>query len=165
DSVLGEVKALQPNHQNRLDAIERAEKARQRELESRRVGKFQKELGNFVQEGKLKKSGGVEEAERMREAKDEQARRDVWEQERARKQSLETGEEKPAGDDASGAQEQPGGEGSAPVEEKGEEKPERKYEPPSVEDEDASEQKGDEEVPVDAEDVAEEQKEEPASEA
>ncbi|KAI5308690.1 Bud site selection protein 6, partial [Ascosphaera atra] len=118
DSVLGEVKALQPNHQNRLDAIERAEKARQRELESRRVGKFQKELGNFVQEGKLKKSGGVEEAERMREAKDEQARRDVWEQERARKQSLEAGEEKPAGDEASGAQEQPGEEGSAPAEEK-----------------------------------------------
>src|SRR5699024_10875695 len=61
DGVLGEVRALQPNHENRLEAIERAEKTRQKELEARRVGEFQRELGNFVGEGKLKKSGGVEE--------------------------------------------------------------------------------------------------------
>ncbi|KAI5286588.1 Bud site selection protein 6 [Ascosphaera aggregata] len=88
DSVLGEVKALQPNHQNRLDAIERAEKARQKELEDRRVGKFQKELGNFVQEGRLKKSGGIDETERMRKAKDEQIRKEAWEAEVARKEEL-----------------------------------------------------------------------------
>lgn len=88
DSVLGEVKALQPNHQNRLDAIERAEKARQKELEDRRVGKFQKELGSFVQEGKLKKSGGIDETERMRKLKDEQNRREAWELENARKEEL-----------------------------------------------------------------------------
>ncbi|KER00325.1 hypothetical protein AUEXF2481DRAFT_59057, partial [Aureobasidium subglaciale EXF-2481] len=64
--VLGEVRALQPNHESRLEAIERAEKARQRELEERRDGEFQKELSSFVEEGKLKKSGGVEEAERLR---------------------------------------------------------------------------------------------------
>lgn len=79
DSVLGEVRALQPNHENRVEAIERAEKARQKELESRRVGKFQKELGAFVQEGRLKKSGGVEEAERLRKAKDDKIRKEVWE--------------------------------------------------------------------------------------
>ncbi|KAI2090911.1 Bud site selection protein 6 [Ophidiomyces ophidiicola] len=79
DSLLGEVRALQPNHENRVEAIERAEKARQKELESRRVGKFQKELGAFVQEGKLKKSGGIEEAERRRMAKDEKMRKEVWE--------------------------------------------------------------------------------------
>ncbi|KAJ9642537.1 Bud site selection protein 6 [Coniosporium tulheliwenetii] len=57
DGVLGEVRALQPNHEGRLEAIERAERARLRELESRRGGEFQKELGNFVEEGKLKKTG------------------------------------------------------------------------------------------------------------
>jgi hypothetical protein len=76
DGVLGEVKALQPNHESRLEAIERAEKARQRELEDRRDGEFKKELGAFVEEGKLKKSGGVEEVERLRKAKDERARKE-----------------------------------------------------------------------------------------
>lgn len=79
EGVLGEVRALQPNHENRLEAIERAEKLRQRELESRRGGEFQKELGNFVEEGKLKKAGGYEEVERIRKAKDEKIRREVWE--------------------------------------------------------------------------------------
>jgi hypothetical protein len=79
EGVLGEVRALQPNHENRLEAIERAEKLRQKELESRRGGEFQKELGTFVEEGKLKKAGGFEEAERLRKAKDERIRREVWE--------------------------------------------------------------------------------------
>ena len=87
DGVLGEVRALRPNHETRLEAIERAEKARQKELESRREGEFTKELGTFVEEGKLKKSGGVEEAERLRKAKDEKNRREGWkkQQERAGK--------------------------------------------------------------------------------
>lgn len=84
EGVLGEVRALQPNHETRLEAIERSERARQRELESRRGGEFQKELGNFVEEGKLKKSGGVEEAERMRKFKDEKIRLEVWERQQAR---------------------------------------------------------------------------------
>ena len=79
DGVLGEVRALRPNHETRLEAIERAEKARQKELETRREGEFTKELGNFVEEGRLKKSGGVEEAERLRKAKDEKNRREAWE--------------------------------------------------------------------------------------
>ena len=79
DGVLGEVRALQPNHETRLEAIARAEKARERELESRKGGEFQAELGNFVEEGRLKKTGGVEEAERLRKAKDDKSRREVWE--------------------------------------------------------------------------------------
>ncbi|KAL9043944.1 MAG: hypothetical protein Q9214_002885 [Letrouitia sp. 1 TL-2023] len=92
DGVLGEVRALRPNHETRLEAIERAEKARQEELESRREGAFKKELGSFVEEGKLKKRGGVEEAERLRNAKDDKNRRDAWEtqQERAAGKSEET---------------------------------------------------------------------------
>ena len=84
DGVLGEVRALQPNHETRLEAIERAERARQKELENRREGEFKRELGNFVEQGKLKKSGGVEEAERLRTAKDERNRRGAWEQQQAR---------------------------------------------------------------------------------
>jgi hypothetical protein len=79
EGVLGEVRALQPNHENRLEAIERAERLRQKELESRRGGEFQKELGNFVEEGRLKKAGGFEEVERARKLKDERIRKEVWE--------------------------------------------------------------------------------------
>lgn len=79
EGVLGEVRALRPNHEDRLEAIARAEKARQKELESRRGGEFQKELGSFVEEGRLKKSGGVEETERQRKAKDDRIRREAWE--------------------------------------------------------------------------------------
>ncbi|EED24005.1 actin-interacting protein (Bud6/Aip3), putative [Talaromyces stipitatus ATCC 10500] len=92
DGVLGEVRALQPNHESRLEAIERAEKARQKELESRRVGLFQKELGQFVEEGKLKKSGGFEETERLRRAKDERIRKEVWERQQARAAAMEEAE-------------------------------------------------------------------------
>jgi hypothetical protein len=84
DGVLGEVKALQPNHEGRLEAIQRAEKARQRDLETRKDDEFKRELGNFVEEGKLKKSGGVEEVERLRKAKDERARKEFAEREAIR---------------------------------------------------------------------------------
>jgi Actin interacting protein 3 len=89
DGVLGEVRALQPNHENRLEAIERAEKARQRELESRKGGEFQREVEKFVEEGKLKKTGGAEEAERLRKAKDEKARKENWERAQQRQAELE----------------------------------------------------------------------------
>ncbi|GIJ84056.1 bud site selection protein 6 [Aspergillus pseudoviridinutans] len=92
DDLLGEVRALQPNHESRLEAIERAEKARQKELENRRIGLFQKELGTFVQEGKLKKSGGVEEAERQRRVKDDRIRKEVWERQQARAAEMEKAE-------------------------------------------------------------------------
>ncbi|KAG8631729.1 hypothetical protein KVT40_000869 [Elsinoe batatas] len=84
DGVLGEVKALRPNHETRLEAIERAEKARQKELADRKGGEFQKELGSFVEEGKLKKSGGIEEVERMRKIREERARKEFAERMAAR---------------------------------------------------------------------------------
>ncbi|KAK0634476.1 actin interacting protein 3-domain-containing protein [Bombardia bombarda] len=79
EGVLGEVRALQPNHENRLEAIERAERIRQKELETRNNNPLTVELSSFVEEGKLKKSGGFEEVERARKAKDERIRREVWE--------------------------------------------------------------------------------------
>lgn len=79
EGVLGEVRALQPNHENRLEAIERAEKLRQKELQGRRDNPLHKEIRDFVAEGKLKKSGGFEEIERERQLKDDRARKEVWE--------------------------------------------------------------------------------------
>ncbi|KAI3328080.1 AIP3-domain-containing protein [Xylariaceae sp. AK1471] len=79
EGVLGEVRALQPNHEDRLEAIERAEKLRQKELESRKDNPMKKELATFVGEGKLKKSGGFEEVERTRKAKEDRIRKEVWE--------------------------------------------------------------------------------------
>ncbi|KAL3425811.1 actin interacting protein 3 [Phlyctema vagabunda] len=94
EGVLGEVRALQPNHENRLEAIERAEKLRQKELASRRGGnELQQEVVKFVEEGKLKKSGGFEEVERARKAKDEQIRREVWERQNGMIVDDEGGEE------------------------------------------------------------------------
>lgn len=86
DGVLGAVRALQPNHENRLEAIERAEKARRKELESRRENiAFKRELGKFVEDGKLKKSGGIEETERARRAQDERNMREEWEAQEVKK--------------------------------------------------------------------------------
>jgi Actin interacting protein 3 len=84
DGVLGEVRALQPNHENRLEAIERAEKLRQKDLESRKGDEFQREVERFVEEGKLKKTGGADEVERLRKLKDERARKENWDRAQAR---------------------------------------------------------------------------------
>ena len=103
DGVLGEVKALQPNHESRLEAIERAEKLRQRELEGRKDGAFQKELGSFVEEGKLRKSGGVEEVDRVRKARDERNRLKAFENQVAREKAKEKEEAEGAGGENGGA--------------------------------------------------------------
>jgi len=89
DGVLGEVRALKPNHENRLEAIERAERLRQRELENRKGGEFQREVEKFVEEGKLKKTGGMDEVERVRMLKDERARKENFELLQARQAERE----------------------------------------------------------------------------
>ncbi|KIV78657.1 hypothetical protein, variant [Exophiala sideris] len=98
--MLDEVRALQPNHESRLEAIERAEKVRQREMQTRKVGEFQREVENFVEEGKLKKTGGMDEVERRRKLKDELARKENWERQEARAAELE---KKRAGEAAAAA--------------------------------------------------------------
>ncbi|RVD81225.1 uncharacterized protein DFL_009099 [Arthrobotrys flagrans] len=77
DGVLGEIRALRPNHSDRLEAIERAEKMRQQDLEGRKTP-FTQELGKFVEENKLKKSGGVMEIERQRLQRDEAHRKNYF---------------------------------------------------------------------------------------
>jgi hypothetical protein len=87
--MLDEVRALQPNHETRLEAIERAERARQKELESRKGGEFQREVEAFVEEGKLKKTGGVDEIERVRKIKDQAAQKENWETQQKQKAEQE----------------------------------------------------------------------------
>lgn len=70
DEVLNEVAALKPDHEKRLQAITKAEKIREKEREMMRLDKFQEELGDFVDDSKLKKSGGIDELERMRQLRD-----------------------------------------------------------------------------------------------
>ncbi len=108
DGVLGEVRALQPNHESRLEAIERAEKLRQKDLESRTGGEFQKELGDFVEDGKLKKSGGFEEVERIRKARDEKIRREVWERQNGMTQADQGLEMPSVSDNFEGLEEEDG---------------------------------------------------------
>lgn len=96
EGVLGEVRALQPNHDNRMEAIERAEKLRQKDLATRSKNPITEELESFVANGKLKKSGGFEEIERERIAKDERARKENWERANG---LLAEGEELPEGEE------------------------------------------------------------------
>lgn len=70
DAVLNDIAALTPNHESRVEAIERAEKIREKEREMMRLNKFQEELGDFVEDNRLKKSGGIEELEKARQIKD-----------------------------------------------------------------------------------------------
>ncbi|CAI7654337.1 unnamed protein product [Penicillium manginii] len=139
DGVLGEVRALQPNHESRIEAIERAEKARKKELENRRANLFQKELGAFVQEDKLKKSGGVEEAERLRNAKDDRIRKEVWDRQQARNAEMEKAEAEAAAAQAAAGEQKSDGEkeesGEAAVEEGSGEEAAPKDETPTEEEE------------------------------
>ncbi|KAG5417629.1 BUD6 [Candida metapsilosis] len=70
--VLVDIAQLNPNHESRLEAIERAEKLRERERQLSRLNKFQEELGDFVEDKKLKKSGGIEGIENFRKQRDQE---------------------------------------------------------------------------------------------
>ena len=92
DAVLGEVKTLQPNSQERIEAIKRAERARLRELEMRKESEFQVELTEVVTEGKLRiQSEGAKRVEREREEKDQRIRQQLWEARNPQKQKRTNG--------------------------------------------------------------------------
>jgi hypothetical protein len=54
--------------------------------------RLKKSLEILFEEGKLKKSGGVEEAERIRKAKDDRIRREIWERQNERNKAAATAE-------------------------------------------------------------------------
>lgn len=71
EQVMVAVESINPNHEERLDALEKAEKHWEREKKYKEDDEFKDELGNFVENSGLKKSGGLEEIERLRREKDE----------------------------------------------------------------------------------------------
>lgn len=71
EAVLSEVQSLHPDHEERLEAIEKAEKLRMREKGYRDNSAFEDELGSFVVNNNFKKSGGIDEIEKLRRQKDE----------------------------------------------------------------------------------------------
>ncbi|CUS22897.1 LAQU0S07e02608g1_1 [Lachancea quebecensis] len=71
EAVLSEVQSLHPDHAERVEAIEKAEKLRVREKGYRDNSAFEDELGSFVVNNNFKKSGGINEIEKLRRQKDE----------------------------------------------------------------------------------------------
>lgn len=72
DAIMNEVSSLIPDHDNRLEAIAKAEKLRQKERQFLTVSEFQEELIDFVDDKKFKSSGGFEKVERERQEKDKE---------------------------------------------------------------------------------------------
>lgn len=76
-SVLFEIKGANVDPTKRLKAIEQAQRMRERELAEAREGgnELASQLSEFVDGRKLRKTGGIEEAERVRQRKNELALR------------------------------------------------------------------------------------------
>lgn len=72
DAVMSQVASLVPDHGLRVEAIEKAERLRERELQMNARSQFDEELGDFVGEKKFKKLGGFEEIERIRQQRNEE---------------------------------------------------------------------------------------------
>ncbi|CAG8545341.1 6948_t:CDS:10 [Diversispora eburnea] len=76
-TVLLEVKGIAPDHERRLKALEQSQKAREREL-ANRIDEFEAELTDFVTHSKLKKTGGAQEVERLRQKKNEDVLKELF---------------------------------------------------------------------------------------
>ena len=81
-TVMQEVRSISPNSDKRLKALEHAEKAREREL-ANRIDEFEAELSEFVAHNKLKKTGGAQEVERVRQKKNEDNLKELFKQKSA----------------------------------------------------------------------------------
>ncbi|CAI4035226.1 hypothetical protein SMKI_12G3750 [Saccharomyces mikatae IFO 1815] len=71
EQVMVAVQSLNPDHDSRIEAIDKAEKMWQMERKIKSSNEFDDELEDFVGNSNLKKSGGFEEVERIRKQKDE----------------------------------------------------------------------------------------------
>ncbi|KAG9055623.1 Bud site selection protein 6 [Serendipita sp. 407] len=71
-TVMLEIRGARVDPKSRMEAIERSQEARRKELMSR-SDEFQAELAGFVDGKKLRKTGGAEEVERVRRRKDDLA--------------------------------------------------------------------------------------------
>lgn len=71
-ALLTQVSALNPNHESRLEAIERAEKLRLKERMMLTGDEFEEELTDFVETKRFNTNGGIEEVDRLRKLRDEE---------------------------------------------------------------------------------------------
>ncbi|CCF56097.1 hypothetical protein KAFR_0A06620 [Kazachstania africana CBS 2517] len=78
EQVMLAVQSINPNYDSRIDALEKAEKLWEKEKQYKEDTAFRDELGRFVESSSLKKSGGVEEIEKVRKQKDEENLRAVF---------------------------------------------------------------------------------------
>ncbi|ORX58292.1 AIP3-domain-containing protein [Hesseltinella vesiculosa] len=76
-SVLRQIATIDVDNDRRLKALEMADKMRQREL-ANRIDEFEEELSHFVDQKKLKKTGGAAEIDRLRQEKDRQLLQDMY---------------------------------------------------------------------------------------
>ncbi|RHZ75741.1 hypothetical protein Glove_209g164 [Diversispora epigaea] len=76
-TVILEVQSITPDHDKRLKALEQSQKAREREL-ANRIDEFEAELSDFVVHNKLKKTGGAQEVERLRQKKNEDVLKELF---------------------------------------------------------------------------------------
>lgn len=77
NTVLLEIRGATVDPEKRLKAIEAQQRARKKELNAR-SDEFQDELGDFVGAKKLKKTGGIEETERLRQARNDYALKNMF---------------------------------------------------------------------------------------
>lgn len=72
DNVLNEIKLLTPNHEDRVYAILKAEKIREKEKSFLGLNNFQKELSNYLKSNAFKKTDGFINIEKIREKKNKE---------------------------------------------------------------------------------------------
>ncbi|ORY94478.1 actin interacting protein 3-domain-containing protein [Syncephalastrum racemosum] len=77
DSVLRQLETVEVDHERRVKALQRAEKMRARELASR-TDDFEKELSAFVDNKRLKQTGGAEMADQLRKHRDQQILKQLY---------------------------------------------------------------------------------------
>lgn len=76
-SVMNEISSVDVNSERRLHAIKVAQTIRQMELSSA-VNEFTAELDSFVANGNLKRTGGIDEVERLRRQRNDDALKQIF---------------------------------------------------------------------------------------
>lgn len=118
DAVLNEVVALQPNHERRVEAIERAEKLRKKELQMRGIG-VTSEMSGIVPDSSMQPNGTEEVAglkgekrgtdkkkkKEKKEKRDKKEKKEKKEKREKKKKEKEEEEEEDDEDDAEDADE------------------------------------------------------------
>ncbi|EEB09420.1 actin interacting protein 3 Bud6 [Schizosaccharomyces japonicus yFS275] len=90
-----EITKLKPDSESRLEAIRRAEALRKKNL-SLMEDKFKAELEEFVKEDKFHKIGGIEEVNRLRELKDKEILKAIWDARDASNDSTSSASKRPS---------------------------------------------------------------------